>query len=225
VYGKVQSLESKRSQIEENGDPLNVDLNAKVKEHDYLIQSKIQKASGVRTCLGKFSPCLTHHCSTLQEKILAQVESSLKGMETQLSQYQDESKSPMADSDNRETEAHLRQLTKQVNEMRTTLAALATSRGQLETRQTILRNELSVNLELRLAAIAEEVKNADRLKNVDSLEISRRELELAQKTAAQVSSRVKEIDQEMEESQVKLRQLNQQLETIKVFFWFFFFSF
>ncbi|ORX91367.1 structural maintenance of chromosome protein 3 [Basidiobolus meristosporus CBS 931.73] len=192
ILSRIQLSEAKRRQLQDSREPLELELSSKNKEVVNIKQALDQK-----------------------QKALYSLQSSVRGLSSQLETYQAElgtALSTRLSAQEQRTLENLVRLTKQIKE---DLVRAASTRTELETRRNILESELNVNLKRRYSELSAKIESMVGGDSDQLLDTKRQQLITTRRNISEVTSRLQDIEKELDEFISETRELGSKLENIK----------
>ncbi|KAF9173849.1 Structural maintenance of chromosomes protein 3 [Mortierella sp. AD011] len=137
-----------------------------------------------------------------------------KILQAQLVALEDELNSEMVQTLSSAEHQLLNELIKQSDNLKERLSALATERSKIGTRRSILESTLGSNLRPRLDDLKDKIENGTVLSD-DGLEKRRQDLATILRSVQEITSRIREIDDELEETGKNVTDKESQLERLQ----------
>ncbi|GJJ78150.1 structural maintenance of chromosome 3 (chondroitin sulfate proteoglycan 6) [Entomortierella parvispora] len=191
LLNQIQLIEVQRRQLIDKRDGLASEYRSLVKEEGALKESVESK-----------------------EKSLQNLTADLKILQSQLEALSQELKSDMVQTLSAEEHSLLSELIQRSDQLKERLSVLATERSKLGTRKSILEITLGSNLRPRLDELRDKIENGTTL-NDEGLEKRRRDLAIIMRSVGEITGRIQDIDNELEQVGNNVAEKESQLEKLQ----------
>ncbi|KAF9201350.1 Structural maintenance of chromosomes protein 3 [Haplosporangium sp. Z 27] len=175
LLNKIQLVDVRRKQLIDKRETLSIEFRSLAMDEATLKESIENKEN-------------THRNLVADQKIL----------QSQLVALEDELNSEMVQTLSEAEHRLLSELIKQSDSLKERLSALATERSKIGTRKSILESTLGSNLRPRLDELKDKIENGTILSD-DGLEKRRQDLAAILRSVQEITTRIQEIDNELEE--------------------------
>ncbi|KAK9764937.1 Structural maintenance of chromosomes protein 3 [Basidiobolus ranarum] len=192
ILSKIQLSEAKRRQLQDSREPLQLELISKNKEESNIKEALDQK-----------------------QKAFHNLQSSVRALNSQLETYQAELGTTLSTRLSVEEQRSLESLAKLTKQLREDLIRAASSRTDLETRRNILESELNVNLRRRHSELSVKIESMVGGDSDQLLDTKRQQLISTRRNISEVTSRLEEIEKELDDLISETRELGGKLENSK----------
>lgn len=192
AVGQLQKLEQQRYQVQNSSGPLRQELRNK---RDLHMKKKDELEAKWRA--------------------LRNVEANLASLNDQISAFEGELSSPFQKSLSNEEESLLDTLGTTAQELRKQYHVLSGRRSELEARKSILEVELRENLNPRLDQLVSEDVDMDDESFQGNLKETQRELKRLNQVQDNLSDRVRQVDESVEQANARVTELEQRKAEIR----------
>ncbi|KAF9113570.1 Structural maintenance of chromosomes protein 3 [Mortierella sp. AM989] len=191
LLNKIQTVDVERKQLIDKRETLAIEYRSLTMDEALLKESIEAKENAHRNLLA-----------------------DLKILQAQLVALEDELKSDMVQALSDAEHQRLSELIKQSDTLKERLSALATERSKIGTRKSILESTLGSNLRPRLDELRDKIENGTVLSD-DGLEKRRQDLATILRSVQEITTRIQEIDNELEETGKNVTDKESRLEKLQ----------